>query len=385
MYKKHITKWSFKKYRKRGYPGYIHQTRTSRAVAGKGTELAIRSPPSDDGDLLQYNEPPPAHGTTDKEFGLERDPETPGDVEYGKSYISPKSSSSRGPRYTNTPLENEQDGDQDVSLISSAVVSRRNVDYYHYEEDRILPFNKRAQKHLTPGHNFHYHCRKIQAKHQVARILVNPQVLRLPEELFFLIDTYISISVAINTRNVSQIIPCNDLTTSLYDTHTDIKFYRACQKITSLLEQGHNDQATAPLMAAFSLVPELLRNQKPGMIYQLLEILLYIIPRGKSEHVLAIRNHLRIIATRALSKHHPLRDIHDLVSQVDADILEAVLQRALRCNRDALERNLDPQSTAFFLGRSIIASPAQSSTSSPMKTASVVAESLSDFLHRGAK
>jgi hypothetical protein len=121
------------------------------------------------------------------------------------------------------------------------------------------------------------------------------------------------------------------------------------------------------------------------MIRQFFEILLYLVPRGKPEHLKAIRTYLKIVASITLPRNHPLRNIHILIAQVDAGMLETVLQMALKCNSDSLGRNLDPESTEILLGRSISAAPAQTLTDGPTEIAGVVAETLRKFLQHGAE
>jgi hypothetical protein len=382
MYKTHLARWGFNKYRKPVGVRFVHQTRTSRTVAGKRGEDTIRGKVSEDRDLLDTEHR--ARGTTGEIFNSEKDPVTPEHVEHWTSESPTKPSSSRGPRYTSPCDGDEQVSEHDSSLIPSAVV-RRNFHRHHHRGNRLISFEKQAQKSLTQAYSIHHDRRQTQAREYVARNLVNPQGLWVPERLFSLIDLYIAVSVARGTRNSGQVKRYNNLETSIYDTNADLEFYLACQEVTGFLGQGQIERAITPLKTAFTLFAELLRNQKPAIVYQLLEVLLYLIPRGQTEHLQAIRTYLRGFAIIALPRHHPLCQIYVLVSHVDAGILEDVLLTALKCNSDALERNLDPQSAAVLLGRSISHPTAQSLSSSPTKPASVVAQTLGDFLQRGAQ
>jgi hypothetical protein len=383
MYKTHLARWGFNKYHKTGDVRFVHQTRRSRTVAGKRGEHTIRSNVSNGGDLLDTQRR--ARGTTGEIFYSEEDPATPEHPEHWTSQSPPKHSLYRGPGYTSPCDGDEQVSEHDSSVIPSAVVLRRNLHRHHHRGNRRISFEKQAQKSLTQAYSIHHDRRQTQAREYVARNLVNPQGLWVPERLFSLIDLYIAVSVARGTRNSGQVKRYNNLETSIYDTNADLEFYQACQEVTGILGQGQIERAITPLKTAFTLFAELLRNQKPAIVYQLLEVLLYLIPRGKTEHLQAIRTYLRSFAIIALPRHHPLCQIYVLVSHVDAGILEDVLLTALKCNTDALERNLDPKSAAVLLGRSISQPTAQSLSSSPIKPASVVAQTLGDFLQRGAQ
>jgi hypothetical protein len=141
------------------------------------------------------------------------------------SHLCPKPRPSRGLIPTHDLSEIEQIDEQGGSPISSAVTLRTSVEK-HYQGESILPrVERRARKRLKQAYPSHRHCHQTRSMAHVARNLVNPQVLWIPERLFSLIDIYIALSVVESTRTYGQIAPYNDLTTSLNETNTDIQFY----------------------------------------------------------------------------------------------------------------------------------------------------------------
>ena len=192
IYKTHLARWGFNKNRKMGDFRFVHQTRTSRTVAGKRGEHTIRGKVSDDGDILDSQRR--ARGTTGEKFNPEKDPLTPEHVEHWTSQSPPKPNSSRGPRYTSPCDRDEPVGEHDSSLIRSAVVVRTNFHRPHHRGNRLIPLEKQAQNTLTQAYSVHHDGRQTQARDFVARNLVNPQGLWVPERLFSLIDLYIAVS-----------------------------------------------------------------------------------------------------------------------------------------------------------------------------------------------